>query len=339
MIGAKSYTIGFQIGHVATCDFSKLIPVKNADILRLGRAGTVDERLVTFLGKKMGIENRYHCPKDLNSLDLARDALKALIEAEPSIVEEAEFLILAGISNPMPTVCTSSLLAGEFGFKHTSCWDLKSGCSTGILATMQALDWLNLGAKKGVIICTETLTKFANPEALQMSASTGDGAVAFSIHASSDWEVLGAVHGTDAEYLKAMYVPGTFPVEENFNPMDYVFAFDGKADTIEKMGYHWQKSLQDLLETSGLKGEEVDHYIAHQVDGKKNLAFAKSAGIKEENVALHFKDFGNMGCPTVFKNYKNWTEEKGKEFKSGETLVLHAVGGGISWAGICLRKK
>jgi 3-oxoacyl-[acyl-carrier-protein] synthase-3 len=339
MIGAKSYTVGFEIGNVGSCDFSKLTPVKNKDILKLARDGAVDERLITFLGKKMGIETRYHCPKNINSMDISRDAIKDLIAKEPSIVEEAEFFILAGISNPMPSVCTSALLAGEFGFKNVSCWDIKSGCSTGVLGAMQALDWFNLGAKKGVLICTETLTKFTNPEALQMSASTGDGAVAVSLHASSDWEVLGTIHGTDAEYLKAMYVPGTYPVEKDFNPMDYVFAFDAKADTLEKMGYYWQKSLSDLLDMSGLKGEDVDHYIAHQVDGKKNFAFAKSAGIKDENIALNFKDFGNMGCPTIYFNYKNWVENSGRDFKSGETLVLHAVGGGISWAGIALRKK
>lgn len=337
MIKDKNINTACEINNIAACDFDLMKPVFNEDILRIGRDGKSDPRLLSFFNNRMGIKRRFHCPPEKNAMDLANSALKNLIAREPSIVDEAEFLIVAGISNPMPSVCTSALLASDFGFSNASCWDLKSGCSTGILGMLQALDWFNRGCRKGVLICAETLSKFANPKALQMSVATGDGAVAMSLVASEDWQVLGTIHGTDARLFKSIYVPGTYPVDiDNYDPGDYVFKFEEKGNTLEAMAHHWQNSLQELLSLSGIEGSDVNHYIAHQVDGSKNRAFALNNRIPEDSIALNFEDYGNMGCPTVFLNYLQWT--KNRQFKKGDHLIFHAVGGGVSWAGISLRK-
>ncbi len=334
---SKSYHCGIEIDEIAVCDFGLMKRMSNQDILELGR-GKVDPKLANFLSKKMGIETRYHCPDELSSFELAANALDKLISKQPEIIDEAEFFIFAGISNPLPTVCTSSLLACDKGFKKASCWDLKSGCSSGVLAMQQALDWVNLGAKKGVIICAESMTKFANPEALQMSASTGDGACAMIVKKSESWKVLGSVHGTDSRFMRSMYVPGKYPVKKDFNPLDYVFTFDEKGETLEMMAHYWMQSLSDLLKVSSISGSEVTDYIAHQVDGTKNKKFALAQEIPESSVALNFRDYGNMGCPTVFINYAQWMQNRENDFSRGDKLVLHAVGGGLSWAGLCLER-
>jgi 3-oxoacyl-[acyl-carrier-protein] synthase III len=239
----------------------------------------------------------------------------------------------------MPTVCTSALLAGEFGFENTSCWDIKSGCSTGVLALVQALDWFQNGAKKGVIVCAETFSKFTNKDILQMAVSIGDGASAMIVKADPQIKVHGVVHGTNPAYLKTMYVPGKYPVDEkNFNPIDYTFHFEDKTDALEKMAYYWTQSLKDLLQTSGVQGKDIHHYFSHQVDGTKNKLIATSCGIKEEVVAMNFEDMGNMGCPTIFINYHQW-KKRGHHWNSKEKVIFHAVGGGLSWAGICLEKE
>jgi 3-oxoacyl-[acyl-carrier-protein] synthase-3 len=333
------YDFGFEINEAASCDFSQMQAMTNEAVCSVAREGECDERLIGFIAKKMGIQNRYYVEKERNALDLAREALKSLVEKDPSIVKEADFFIFGCISSPMPTTCVSSFLASEVGMDQLSCFDLKSGCSTGVLALQMALDFFHKGAKRGVIVCSETLSKFANPEFLQMSAATGDGAAAISLTKSMDWKVSGMVHGTDPHLMKSMYVPGTFPIDqENYKAEDYFFHFATKTDAIEKMGYYWQHSLKELLEVSKLSGEDVNHYIAHQVDGSKNVAFAKSQNIPDSAIAQNFKTFGNMGCPTVLLNYKAWSERDEHGFKKGDHLIFHAVGGGLSWAGIAMER-
>ncbi len=338
MFNGKNYKSGLEIEDIAICDFSTMRKLSNEDIVSEGR-GKADTRLMGFISKKMGIKERYWVHENQDALDLSRQALKSLVDKNPNILEEAEFLILAGISNPMPTVCTSALLACELEFKNTSCWDIKSGCSTGVLALMQALNWFQNGAKKGVIVCSETFSKFTNKDVLQMAVSIGDGASAMIVQASSKIKVRGIIHGTDSAYLKTMYVPGKYPIDyKNVNPLDYTFHFEAKADALEKMVHYWTSSLKELLEISNLKGEDIDHYFSHQVDGKKNIAIGKSSGIAQDAVAMNFEKRGNMGCPTIFINYHNW-KDSGKEWSSGEKIIFHAVGGGLSWAGICLEKE
>lgn len=328
---------GFVIQNLEICDFESMQRISNQDIIGMSRSGE-NKRILQFISKKMKIESRYWVHENQDALDLSRQALQRLIAKDKSLLEEAEFFILAGISNPMPTVCTSALLAGEFGFKQASCWDIKSGCSTGVLALIQAQSWFQKGAKRGVILCAETFSKFTNKDILQMAFSVGDGACALDLKVDDNVEILGSVHGTDSRFLKTMYVPGKFPVPKNANELDYTFHFSDKADTLQVLESYWKTSLEDILTISGIKGEAVDHYIAHQIDGSKNLALAQSQGIKEESTALNFTQYGNMGCPTIFINQYFW-QKSGHKWSPGETLVFHAVGGGFSWAAYAMRKK
>ena len=328
---------GLEIKAIATCDFKAMDSVSNADLLtRLGKKGS--SRIENFIESEMGIKHRYFCKKDQNSLDLARSALSKLVKETPSLIDDAEFFILAGISNPMPVTTTSALLSGEFGFKNASCWDVKSGCSSGVLALIQAMQWINMGASNGVIVCTETLSKYSNPEILQMSASIGDGAAAFHVTASEKWRVKGMVHGTDSSLVKGMMVEGTFPIDiAHYNPLDYYYTFDQKPQGIEAIGKYWVQSLQNLLQASDISPSDVKHYIPHQIDAAKNANIAKACGISSDAVAKNIEQYGNMGCPTAFINYHEWFKKGQHVPASGDALILHAVGGGVSWAGVCLQ--
>jgi 3-oxoacyl-[acyl-carrier-protein] synthase-3 len=334
---SKSYATGLEIREIASCDFSRLERVSNEDVLvRAGRRGK--ERLVRFLEEEMGARQRFHVPAGTNAFDLARDALASLLEKSPELRQEAEFLIYCGISNAMPTVCHAALLANELGFERASAWDLKSGCSTGVLGLAQALDWFQHGAKVGVLVASETFSRFTDPSVLEMAASTGDGAAAMSLRPSTEWRVRGVLHGTDATLFKSAWVPGKYPVDlATYRAEDYVFAFENKPETLIALGRHWVTSLNDLLALSGIDGNAVTHYVAHQVDGSKNTAFAEACGVPSGAIAKSFAEYGNMGCPTVFVNYLGMLR-RGPAFRVGDVLVLHAVGGGVSYAGICLEK-
>lgn len=338
MLKARQYQSGIEITDIATCDFSALHCVSNAQLFAsLGKGD--NNRLVRFIEQGMGIRQRYFCPPQQNALDLARSAIRQLVERNPSLLDEAEFFILGGISSPMPVTTTSALLAGEFGFKNVSCWDIKSGCSTGVLALIQAQQWIEAGARTGIIVCAETLSKFSNPDILQMSAAIGDGAVALQVSRSDQWRVRGIVHGTDPSLVKTMMVKGEFPISlDHYDPAHYYFSFEQKPEGIEAIGRYWIQSLQDLLAVSAVEPRQIRHYVAHQVDASKNAAVAQACSIDESAVAKNFSDYGNMGCPTVFINYHQWVNRNAHRFNSGDCLVLHAVGGGVSWAGVCLER-
>lgn len=331
---------GFVISNIETCDFERLDYLDNQAVFELAGKSGESGRLARFIEKTMGITGRYRCPSDVDAMDNAVSALERLLAKDPSLKQRAEFLIFAGISNPRPITTISTLLANRFGLENVSCWDIKSGCSTGVLALMQGQSWLNMGAKCGIVVSSENLTKFSPPEVMQISAAAGDGAVALSMEASDEWVLKSVVHGTDAKYANNIKLPGKFPINiENYQAEDYLYQLDEKGDTIEKLQHYWVSSLAQLLDGAQVPGSDVNHYIAHQVDGSKNEKIALAGGIRSEAVAKNFGRFGNMGSPTVLINYHQWVNRPEHAFNSGDTLVFHAVGGGISWAGMCLQKR
>lgn len=336
MINVAATSPGFEISALETCDFSSLNALYNIDVLQLAGQQKAD-KMAKFIEEKMGAWRRFHIDESGSALDLARQALSALVDKNPSILAEADFFIYAGISNPMPVATHSALLASEFGFHQPSCWDIKSGCSSGVLALIQANAWLQMGAQKGVIVASETLTKFADPKTLQMSAAVGDGAAALVVERSDRWRLKSAVHGTDPKHVHSMLVKGTIPVRnEDYQRENFRFSFQEKSDLVQALSHYWMKSLQDLLKGATISGSEIQHYIAHQVDAGKNAAVAAACDIPDSSVAKCFREFGNMGCPTIFVNYQQWFANPERQIQQGDHMVLHAVGGGLSWAGLCL---
>lgn len=337
MFRSRNFATGLSVSHISTCDFKLLERFDNNEVLK--RAGKMDDRLAQFMESKMGIIARHWAKEEVFAIDLARSALSSLLTKEPKIAEEADFLIFCGISNSLPTVCHASLLANEFNFKKASCFDLKSGCSSGVLGLIQALFWLNHGAKRGVIVCSETLSKFSDPAQLQMSGAVGDGAVALCVDSDPSVEVLSVTQGTDATHFKTMYVHAPFPVETaTYKREDYRFKVVDNAVALERSAELWRESLADSLSLAGLEGGEVTTFCAHQFDGVKLRTFANEAGISEEAVLENFSSYGNIGCPSVFLTYHDcFSLSKFSEPK--QTLMFHAVGGGQSWASLILRKR
>ncbi len=339
MFKSNNFVTGFEIETIADCDFSLIPSYSNEDILQR-TYGKAPAKMARLLENQIGVSSRHQVSKDQNALDLGESALERLLEKAPEILEEAEFLIWAGISNPLPTVCTSAYIAGKYGFKNVSCWDVKSGCSSALLSVIQVIPWFEKGTKKGVIVSAESLSKFSSPEVVQVNALIGDGASAAVITQSNDWKIRGVLHGSDPKYLASFYVPGKYPVDvENYNQEEYYFQFSAeKSDAMDKSDEYWHSSLGDILELSDVRGSEVTHYIAHQANGHKIRETALSYGIPEEALLENFKNYGNIGAPSLFLNQLNQMVEKGKEFQKGDIVVYHAVGGGLSWASICLEK-
>lgn len=322
----------FSIAHVTTCDFSLMDRLGNDDVIARS-AKKSSRRLDDYISEKFGITSRYWCKENQNAIDLARSALSRLLAENPEIREEAEFFIFAGISNPLPATTLSSLLAEEFDIKNASCWDLKSGCSTGVLALLQAMGQIQMGARKGIIVAAENLSRFADPDMLQIAMTIGDGACALYITDDRQWQVRSALHGTDAAGSSFMRVPVEFPPVKNSLPPYYVF--NDKPQAVKMLQHYWLDSLGRILQLARVLGTDISHYIAHQIDTEKNRLIAQACAIPQISVALNFSGYGNMGCPTVFINYHEWLA-RGKVFHKGELMVLQAVGGGVSWAGMCL---
>jgi len=325
----------FSIKDVTTCDFSQLDKLDNEQVLaHIGNKG--GDKIHQFIDTNIGIKERYWCKEGQNSLDLARSALQQLIHNNPEIVEQADFLIYAGISNPYPVTTLSTLLADEFGFKNTSCWDIKSGCSTALFALLQGVSMLSMGSTSGIIVSAENLSRFSNPKILQMSIAIGDGAAAMYINTEPEWKIKSSVHGTNAQYSGLMRVNCEFPTKPKNEDQSIYYEFSNKPEGIEKLQHHWLSSLKQTLELANLSGPDISHYIAHQVDATKNRLIAEANNINEAAMAFNFELFGNMGSPTLFINYENRVKQQGITFSKGEHLLFHVVGGGISWAGLCL---
>jgi 3-oxoacyl-[acyl-carrier-protein] synthase-3 len=91
----------------------------------------------------------------------------------------------------------------------------------------------------------------------------------------------------------------------------------------------------DVLARRGLTADDVDLVIPHQANLRIIEAVAKRAGVPMERVFVNVHRYGNMSAATVPVALVEALEQG--RVKPGDTLLLPAFGGGLTWCAHLVR--
>src|SRR5436309_2090195 len=153
---------GVRIADVEPCDFG-LMPSYDTDhLLRLASPDQWERYLESAVSRRLiaelGVERRHltHVPgqpldpRRRTAIDLARSAVERLRMRRSRELDRLDAFIFASTSNPNPCNCQAALLAEALGIT-ASCYDLKSGCSSGVLGLIQAALLIDAGCERVLV--------------------------------------------------------------------------------------------------------------------------------------------------------------------------------------------
>ncbi len=326
---------GVRIADVETCDFGLMLSYDTASLLRLACPDTWERYLESPISRRfmaeLGVERRHltHVPGQVpdpgrrTAIDLARSAVERLRARRPQVLTHLDALIFVSTSNPNPCNCQAALLAEQLGLT-ASCFDLKSGCSGGVLGLAQAALLVDAGCERALVVMAENLSQLTPADDLRALLSVGDGAACVLVEKCEGPGFLSVLHDTAPEFATALAMRTPFPPARA--DARYVYEFSDAPTVGEFVRDRWRALFHDSVEAAGMRASDLVHCFFHQTHSAQVDALARDLDIEPARLVRVVHDHGNMGSPT-------FAVAMARAFAGmapGQRYLLEAVGGGLS---------
>ncbi|MFV3380509.1 ketoacyl-ACP synthase III [Pseudomonas sp. NY15354] len=259
--------------------------------------------------------------------DLSVKAAQALFAANPTLEPAAIDVVIVvtqnGDAEGLPH--TAAIVQYKLGLSTTvAAFDISLGCSGYVYGLYAMKGFMEAaGLKNGLLITADPYSKIVDPEDRNTTMLFGDAATATWMGEGASWQLGKSLFGSDgagAEHLRT--TEGKF-----FMNGRQVYNF-----ALVKVPAH----LQQLLEASQLKAEEVDLYCLHQ--GSAAIVDAVSQRFDEGRHREKFvKDMIETGN-TVSSSIPLLLEKHviGSQLKR---VALSGFGVGLSWGSAIIERN
>ena len=286
---------------------------------------------------KTGIYKRYISAPDETAVDLAFKAGKKLIESSNEY-DEIDLLILVTQSPDYVLPTSACILQNRLGLQ-TNCiaFDVNLGCSGFIYALSIAGSLIESGvARKGLILCADTYTKYIGKHDRACRPIFSDGASATIIE-GCELDYIGPFElGSDGAGYDRLIVKNSGARQEESLGMtgagslemygSDVFLFTMRVVPL---------SINNLLKRLDLKLENINLFVFHQASKLVIENLIRTMSLEKDKVFTNFEYVGNTVSASIPIALKD-AETQGR-LKDGDDVMLIGFGVGLSWGATMVR--
>jgi 3-oxoacyl-[acyl-carrier-protein] synthase-3 len=326
---------------------------------------TTDEWIV----QRTGIQERRFARKGVSSVDLGVEASRRALEDAGLRPDDIDFIVFATMTPAHYFPGNGGLLAARLGLSTTHALDIRMQC-TGFLSGLQVADaFIRSGTYRRVLLvgaeCHAAFFSWtdadwavlfgdsdepASPEAYAWGTTHrdravifGDGGGAFVLEAHEGGNgrgFLGFEMRTDGGHWDKLYVPGggsaCFPyfTPEMFAQDRTVPVVDGRQ-VFRLATTAMPQIVREVLETHGLKLEDLSLLLMHQANLRINEAVQRNLGLPDAKVYNNIPRYCNTTAatlPLVFHEAK-----QAGLIQPGDLVCFAALGAGLHWGASLLR--
>lgn len=296
--------------------------------------------------EKTGIKTRHIAGTDECASDLGAEAAQKLFSSGVCSRENIDYLIFC-TQSPDYFLPTSACLIQNRLDLPISCGalDINLGCSGYIYGLGLAKGLIETGQCNNLLFITsETYSKFINPGDKSVRTLFGDAASATFItnnkHAKN--QLIGPfIYGTDGRGANNLIVPKGGMRHPFDNKEETLFKdSSGNVRTLKNLYMDGSEvftftlkkvpeTVYSLLEKTGKKVDDIDHFIFHQANKFILEHLRKKIKIPENKFRLAYEDFDNTVSSSIPIALKVGLDCG--EIKSGDSIILVGFGVGYSW--------
>lgn len=277
-----------------------------------------------WIRTRTGVVSR-HVISDEKLEDMAIEAsLKALDDAGIK-AEELDFIICSNVVNEYVTPQLSCIIQGGIG-ATCPCIDINCACAGFIYALDIAESFHLSGRIRNVLVVSaEEPTRMSDWSDRRTCVLFGDGAGAAVLAPGDNIRSikLSASSATDKLWQYRLLQPTPYITKEEKDvPLQMkgqdVFKFAVKAAG---------KDISRVLEETGIRPDEVNHFLLHQANIRIVNAIQEYLGEPEEKFPVNIADHGNSSsssCPILLDECN-----RNGVLKRGDIIVMSAFGAGF----------
>ena len=306
----------------------------NADLARI--VDTSDDWITTRTGIK---QRRKAAPGEYTSLFAVRAARQAIERArlDPT---DIDLLLCATVTPDQILPSTGCIVQAELGANNAAAMDIVAACSGFLYGVSLADSMIKTGqVRNAVVVGAEILTQYVDYTDRQTCVLFGDGAGA---------AVLGPVEGqrgilaskikSDGRYEEQLFSPGggtrKKPTAETLAAGDHFFKM--KGNELFKVAVRSMAEVsRSVLETAGVKSDEISLFIPHQANQRITEAVADRLNVDMSKVYSNIAVHGNTSSASIPIALDECVEAG--RVKEGDLVLMASFGGGVTWGAVLMR--
>jgi 3-oxoacyl-[acyl-carrier-protein] synthase-3 len=309
--------------------------LRNSDLEQL--VDTSDE----WIRERTGIIERHIAADDETASDMALAASRRALERAGLEPADLDMIIVGTISGDLPMPACAAFLQRKLGVSQIPAFDVSAACAGFLYGLSIADQFIRTGAHKHVLVVgVELLSRILNWKDRTTCVLFGDGAGAAVLGPAGDdgSGVLSTRLYTDASLADSLCIPAGGS-KERLTPQalaesrDKVFMVG--QDIFKVAVKNLTGASQSALTAANLAPEAVDWVVPHQANLRIIAQVAQRLDIPLERFVLNIERYGNTSSASIPIALDEAVRDG--RIKPGSTVLMCALGAGISWASALVR--
>lgn len=291
---------------------------------------TTDEWIVS----RSGIHERHIAAEGEMASDLALQASLRAIEMAGIAAAEIDLIIVATTSPDKMFPSTACILQDKLGIKNGgAAFDMQAVCGGFVYALNTADLYIRGGQAKTVLVVgAEVMSRMLDWTDRTTCVLFGDGAGAVILQASDAPGILAAKLHSDGQHHALLRADGAINngvVAGNpFIKMEGQAVFKFAVTVLSRV-------VDEVLNEAGLTGTDIDWLVPHQANIRIIEATGKKLGLSLDKVVVTVAKHGNTSSASIPLALD--VAVRDGRIKSGQNVLLEAIGGGFTWGAVLLR--
>ena len=304
--------------------------VTNADLEKI--VDTSDEWIV----QRTGIRTRHFAASGEVTSELATHAANKAIAAAGLTPADIDLIVVATATPDYTFPSTATQVQANLGMTHGFAYDIHAVCTGFVYALANASAMMQAGqARRAVVIGAETFSRILDFNDRTTCVLFGDGAGAVVLElddggANPPRGILATKLRSDGRQRNKLFVDGGPSTTGTVGHL----RMEGREVFRHAVGMITDV-IESVFEQTGYSAADIDWFVPHQANKRIIDASAKKLGIADEKVVLTVQDHGNTSAASVPMALDVAVGDG--RIKSGDLVMLEAMGGGFTWGAALLR--
>jgi 3-oxoacyl-[acyl-carrier-protein] synthase-3 len=282
----------------------------------------------SWISTRTGIEERRFAAPDESASTLGADASRAALAVAGLSPTDIDVIVAATVTQDYNFPPTSCVIQDILGAGTIPSFDVNAACSGFIYALKVADGMAGPGMRRILLVGTEVLSRFTNPDDSMTAPLFGDGAGAVVLEWDPDAAPIEYELGADGAGGRHVLVPAG----GGKTPSSPATLAEG-LNFIHMAGREVYRNavlrMSEVGRTLGAAG--FDLLIAHQANQRILKECADRIGVGMDKVYMNIDRYGNTSAASIpIAMSEAW--ESGR-LTPGMHLLLLAFGAGFTWAG------
>ncbi len=297
-----------------------------------------------WITERTGIRARHIAPDGIVTSDMATSAATQALAMAGLKATDLDMIIVGTVTPDMPMPATAVFVQQKLGAGTCPAFDLSAACGGFIFGLTVADQFVRSGTARHVLVVgVELLSRVIDWTDRTTCVLFGDGAGAVVVGpADPDAErpsgILSTAIHTDGALATSLMIPGGGSV----SPASHA-VIEQKLHKVHMKGQDIFKvavrnlfsASKNALDAAGMTAEDVDWICAHQANLRIIDQVTSRLHVPPEKVLINIDRVGNTSSASipilVDENFRS-----GK-IKKGDTVLMCALGAGISWGSALVR--